>query len=67
MLVTSGAEMCFPGASELIVVSLDDLFDFPELTGGKMQVLGQLNLWFQPELRFSISAMDVNVHPVFFS
>jgi hypothetical protein len=35
--------------------------------GGQARVLGEFYGWFDPELRFAVPAVDVNMHPRLFA
>jgi len=48
-------------------VLLDKSLDFGHLLGLEAEVHGQLNVWVNPELRFTVGMLNVNVRAPFFT
>ena len=46
---------------------LDKSLDFGHLLGLEAEVRGQLNVWVNPELRFTVGMLNVNVRAPFFT
>jgi hypothetical protein len=67
MWVTSTWEVFVPSALKLIVVYLDNLLDLFKLTPRQLDVICQLDVRLQPELRLPIPAIHMNVHSRLFT
>ncbi len=65
MLVTSSSKVGVPRASDFIGVFLYKSVGDPKLFTRQTIVLGQVDLWFHPELGFSASGMNMDVHAWF--
>lgn len=63
MFVTSTGEALLPSGLDLIVMNLDELFNFPQLCAREAVVLRQFNIRLQPIFRLTIRTNHVYVHP----
>jgi len=61
MLTTSTTEVLFPGVDDFIFPLFDDASRFTKLSAFQTEILGQFDDRFQPKLRFSIAAIDMNM------
>src|SRR5262247_3289309 len=64
-LVTSAGEVLGPGGADLIKMLLDQGLDFRNLLWLQTEVAGQLHGRIDPELRFAIGMLNVNVSSSF--
>jgi hypothetical protein len=55
--------MLGPGAADFIEVLLDKTLSFGDLLWLEAEVRRQFNGWFDPELRFAVSMLNVDVRP----